>query len=101
MIATPRVLLRYHARMAPPDGGPFDLGTFAAWLAGRPLPRGYGGTERAAIAELAKQLCELSRPPSASLRLTAFGQVLAAAQRLSAADFVSYLEQRAEVPVLD
>ncbi len=93
--------MRYYANMAPPDAcGPFEVGTFAASVAGRPDTRGYGATEHAAITVLASDLRRIAARENTRPRLTACCQVLTAAKRLSYEDFVNYLEDRSMEPML-
>lgn len=100
-VVAPRVLLRFHRARQPPDAtGPFEWGAFAATLAGRPQLRGWGRTELQAITGLATLLRGLVDERPTTPRLTAFGQALTAAERLSAEALVTYLGAWAEEPVL-
>ncbi len=81
LIPDPRVLVRYHPEMPPPEaGGPFDFGTFAAWVAGWPELCGYGEDEGAAVLALAGVLRELDADPRQPL--TTLGQIATAVGRL-------------------
>ncbi|MGI8904501.1 MAG: hypothetical protein ACR2IP_12825 [Solirubrobacteraceae bacterium] len=97
----PRVLVRYDPDVQPPEAtGPFEFGTFTASLAGHPGVRGEGKTEQAALGELATQLRDHTHRHGAKGRLTVLDQALTAAARLSEGDLITYLENRAEEPVL-
>ncbi len=99
-VVRPRVLLRYHPDMAPPDAeGPFEVGTFCASLARHPRLCACGGTERTAVQALADLLLTLA-PTHEGADLSALRQVLNAAERYTAHEFVDYLQQRSEPPVL-
>lgn len=102
LIPSPRVLLRYHPEMQPPEAtGPCELGTFAASLAGRPDLRGYGEDEAVAVLALAVVLLHLAAEEERRAPLTSLGQALTAARRLSEDAFLVYLRERTETPVLD
>jgi len=90
-VVHPRVLMRYHPDMAPPDAqGPFDTGTFCASLARYPRLCACGGTERAAVEALAGRLRTV---PSArkDAALNALTQVLIASELYPPEKFVDYL----------
>jgi len=100
-VTAPRVLVRYHPCHQPPTaGGPFAYGMFVASLAGQPRIAGEGATEEEAIHQLAARLCDLAVHDHRLGRLTALGQALSAADRLTHDDLVVYLTQRAGEPRL-
>jgi hypothetical protein len=96
-VDAPRVVVRWHRMVSPPDSiGPFDTAAFEAALATSPELSGWGRTEESAIAALADRLCRLVGGRSAANELTALGQVLVAAQRLGPDELARWLAERAE-----